>query len=247
MRLITLNTWNTEGPWEDRWELIFAECQRLEPDVIAFQEIFDADWVEKIAMHLESPYWAFSSDASGLALFSKHPILEWSERAYQTQSPLEDYRRYFLWVRLLIEKRVTSVVNTHLSWKEKDSATRFSQIQELLKALGKTGPQEEILSVGDFNAIEKTKEMELMRTQFLDGYRTLHPQLPGLTWDNRNTFTATHGMPDRRLDYVFVKKETFLAAKLKDVDLIFTEPQEGVYPSDHFGLFARFESDQEAR
>jgi hypothetical protein len=37
--VLTLNVWNREGPWPDRLPLIRSWIERLQPDLIGFQEV----------------------------------------------------------------------------------------------------------------------------------------------------------------------------------------------------------------
>src|SRR5213078_314418 len=39
VRVLTLNLWNREGPWEQRRELLRAWFERLEPDLVGLQEV----------------------------------------------------------------------------------------------------------------------------------------------------------------------------------------------------------------
>jgi len=43
LRVMTLNIWNDEGPWEERSHLIRKQIEKLDPDLIGFQEVF---WLE---------------------------------------------------------------------------------------------------------------------------------------------------------------------------------------------------------
>ncbi len=62
---------------------------------------------------------------------------------------------------------------------------------------------------------------------------------PGHTFAQRNTYAAALGEPNRRIDYVFVRgpdakgRGRPLAARV-----VLDQPKGGVFPSDHFGVYA---------
>ena len=101
----------------------------------------------------------------------------------------------------------------------------------------------ETVSLGDFNSPSDQKEINKMieAGKFTDSYAKLHPGDPGLSWDNRNPFCAPHGLPDRRLDYIFYRNGSNVLGDLKSIELTFTKPNEqGMLASDHYGVLATF-------
>ena len=67
-------------------------------------------------------------------------------------------------------------------------------------------------------------------------------QGPGATFSRSNTYAAREVEPDRRLDYIFIEG---LDRKLRGEPLsarrCFTEPVDGVFASDHFGVLAEIQ------
>src|SRR5581483_839784 len=41
LKVLTLNIWNRQGPWEDRLELLRSGMKRLDADVVGLQEVID--------------------------------------------------------------------------------------------------------------------------------------------------------------------------------------------------------------
>lgn len=156
-----------------------------------------------------------------------------------TQSPREDYRRYVTCVQVDVDGEKLAIFNTHLSWRLDEGAVRERQVSEILEIIKNKSHGLKAIVTGDFNSTPDSQEIQLMKLQgdFVDTYGRLHPKGDGFSWDNRNLFTASHGLPDRRLDYIFVKGDSGLSEKLLSADLIFTQPdQQGVYASDHYGV-----------
>ncbi|MFZ5801727.1 MAG: endonuclease/exonuclease/phosphatase family protein [Candidatus Omnitrophota bacterium] len=241
LRVLTLNTWNVEGPWQRRWELILREVEVLKPAVLCFQEIQDENFARRIA---EGFHWdhAYSDRRSWLLTLTRGKVIDSDHRPYQTQSPAESYTRGFLATRISWDRQEFVVVNTHLAWRLPEHETRLAQVQELVAYLDRHHKGKPVLVAGDFNAPAGSPPIEWMKekSRFIDAYAVRHPGELGYTWDNRNPFTASHGYPDRRLDYLFFR-DFPLELGLEKADIIFNRADsEGIYPSDHFGLFAEF-------
>jgi len=240
-KLLTLNTWNTQGPWKHRWELVFNEIKRRKPDAVAFQEVFDPDWAQMVSSRSQLPHLIFPNDGSGLMSISRYPVRCWKSVKFKTLSPNEEYPRCVLLVELETPGGQRMIANTHLTWRLDEGKIRQGQVQEMLDIFQTRYADDDILAVGDFNAHEDAPEIQHMIQSggFTDLFRFLHPGVPGLTWDNRNPYTASHGLPDRRLDYIFFRNATGPVEEEISVEILFEKPDSaGVYASDHLGLFA---------
>ena len=115
--------------------------------------------------------------------------------------------------------------------------------------------------MGDFNTTDDSPAMihliEALKLQ--DAYRIKNPLESGYTWDpGRNTNTRFDASPfwadgvtpkdplnrleaqfdekmARRIDFIFLSYQ-FDPNMIQEADLLFTEPTDGLYASDHFGL-----------
>ena len=114
IKILTLNTWQEKGPWRERWENIFEGLNRLQPDILGFQEIFNPAWAKEIQARTGLPFLVFSPEPSGLVLLSRFPVVQWDCLTMKTQSPGEDYLRYALFAELRIEKEHLAVFNKAL-------------------------------------------------------------------------------------------------------------------------------------
>ncbi|MBN1689101.1 MAG: endonuclease/exonuclease/phosphatase family protein [Candidatus Omnitrophica bacterium] len=245
MKILTLNTWNIQGPWRERWEVIFNEVRPLVPDILGCQELFDGAWAEEARKYLGYRYLAFPRQYAGLVMMSNHEVLEWDCYQMKTQSRTEDYKRYVLYAKLRIRKDELNVFNTHLSWKPEEDGVRFSQIQELLDYMDQKSKGHATVVMGDFNAAPETREVKQMTEKgYADLYAKRHPGEAGFTWDNRNLYASSSSvkLPDRRIDFIFTKNEKDVLGDLKSVEIILKEPNaRGVFGSDHSGVFSVFE------
>ena len=249
MKILTLNTWHKSGPWRERWEVISAGLYDLEPDIVAFQELFTEDQTREVQERSSYPFLAHHHERSGLVIMSRFPIRESAHHTMVAKSPFEDYSRYVLWAEMEWEDRPLSLFNTHLSWKPEDGATRKAQMKELW-AWARPNLKGANVLVGDLNATPDSEEIAWLRreSEWADALKVFHPDEPGYSWDNRNRFTAGHvpPLPDRRLDYIFVGGKA-LQKTLCASDLVFTKPDaRGIFASDHFGILAEFDESEES-
>ena len=74
MKILTLNTWQERGPWQERWELILEGVSKWSPDIIGFQEVFNRDWAEEVRKRLNFPYLIFPKQPSGLMFLTREKI-----------------------------------------------------------------------------------------------------------------------------------------------------------------------------
>jgi len=241
---LTLNTWQERGPWKVRWELIFQGIQELQPDVIAFQEVFNQEWAMSFKEKAGYPYLVMDDSHCGLVICSKFPFQETGSQILK-RSPLEYYDRGVLWAKVDFQPSSFYVINTHLSWKPQDSKTRLDQAVEVANVIENKTTGFDVLLMGDHNAEARTEEMQylIQEAALEDVYDRIHPKSKALTWDNQNKFVreASEALPDRRIDYIFKRKGNGLFGKIEDCQIVFTEPSKnGVWASDHYGVVATF-------
>lgn len=237
MKIVTLNTWGTDGPYEKRWELIVDELSRLNPEIICLQEVFDPELIELIREALGSMN-ILTSLRSGLVLISQFELFSETTFPYETQSPTESYLREVISAVLKTPQGEFLIANTHLAWKSEDELVRLQQVKELIAA--SKGKHSGVILAGDFNDTPESPAIrELKRSDFKDIYEMCHPGKNEWTWDNRNPFIQTHSIrfPDRRIDFLFLNEA--LAKKPKKCEIVFNRPdRNGIHPSDHYGVLA---------
>jgi len=247
MRILTLNTWHNNGPWLQRRDALIQGIVQHSPDILLFQELFDADWSKELQARLVYAYLIATECAhSGLVVLSKLPAHRNEIYRMNTRSPFENYWRYALWTELSTGTQPLSLFNTHLSWELEDHSTREAQVRELWSFI-ETHRAESGFAIagGDFNCTPDSPAMTwfLTHSGFIDAYGTLHPGAAEFTWSKRNLFAQNHRpiLPDRRIDYLLA--EPALAKnRLRRCEVIFDAPASGgVFASDHFGILAEFD------
>lgn len=212
----------------------------MQPAIIGFQEVFNGEWAKEIQKKLRYAALVFPKEPGGEMFLSKYPVVKSDCYTMQTKSPSENYLRYALYARLKSPAGPLAVFNTHLSWKIPESETRQAQVKELLAFMDSKDKGDPAFVMGDFNASPNLPEIHQVGwAGWTDLYEEKHPLNPGITWNNTNPFTAGSSikMPDRRIDYIWMKdlNENF---EIESCDVVYAEPEDGIYASDHMGVLA---------
>lgn len=268
LRVLTLNIWHREAPWEQRSALIRRGIRALDPDIIAFQEVLQLR-VEGALMNQadellrELPYryvfGAAQTIASGFELgnviAAKHPLGEHEVVALPGKESGET--RSVVHVRVSTPLGEVPVFATHLNWKLHHGALRVRQVERLvdlieLRASDETYPA---ILMGDLNAEPDSDEIRFLRgfaslhgrsTHFADAWSYGGDGSPGFTFDRRNPYAARSHEPPRRIDYIFVRgPDSKWRGEPLSTRLVFDQPEGGVWASDHFGLFSELSAGPE--
>lgn len=244
LRILTLNTWGTRGPFEARCEALRRYLPLLAPDLVCLQEAFEPAMADLIADGAALPH-RVAERSAGLELLSRHPIRSHRILRSRVVSPHEINDRRFLLAALAVGPDQTLWIGcTHLAWKAEDEATRVAQVEEILQA---TAPLQEqpIVLAGDLNATPGSESIRRLRAAgWTDAFAVLHPDEPGYTWDNRNPFIQGHAVqfPNRRIDYVWLNPTAARRYRPERCDVVLNAPDpDGRYPSDHFGLLVELQ------
>jgi endonuclease/exonuclease/phosphatase family metal-dependent hydrolase len=270
LRVVTLNIWHREAPWEARRELIRRGLVALAPDVIGLQEVLELAAGENRSSLADqicdgTPYRHVFGRAQtmgpglefGNALLTAHPIVR--HEVFALPGAESGETRSVLFALLAAPCGELPVFVTHLNWKLHHGSVRVRQVQRLvelvseLAPVGKTFPP---IVMGDFNAEPESDEIRFMR-----GFATLNGQSvffadawayggtdgAGFTFDRRNPYAARAHEPPRRIDYIFVRgPDAQLRGEPLHTRLVLDEPTDGVWPSDHFGLYSEISTGRPA-
>ncbi|MBI4395430.1 MAG: endonuclease/exonuclease/phosphatase family protein [Candidatus Omnitrophica bacterium] len=237
---MTLNTWGRYGPYKERWNFFLEELNRLHPDLICLQEVLDEELTERIKKYLGFSH-TLSAYEAGLVTISRFPFFAERVLKYCAASQIEKEDRRAVIAGLEAKSNPFVIANTHLSWRPEDAKTRLLQINELLEELKKE--KYPILLAGDFNDTQESETVrEIKKRTYQNLLELADPTSPRVTWDNQNPFIQSHRVkfPDREIDFLFGDPEFLKMHPLRNCKIVFNRPNpNGIFPSDHYGIFAR--------
>ncbi len=257
LRVVTLNIWNRLGPWEERLAVIREGMRELAPDLVGLQEVIDAgghtqaaDIAEGLGYHttygLANHYGGEVS--LGNAVLSRWPIL--TTRVFALPNGGTDERRSLVLAEIDSPHGKIPFFVTHLNWKLHESAVREQQVMDIAEHVKAEAPTSGLppILVGDFNATPEAAEVRFLKgLQSLGGKSVYFADCfeqcgtgSGVTFDGtRNHFAEQYHEHPRRIDYVFVRgPDTHVRGKPRSARVVFDEPKNGVFATDHFGVMA---------
>lgn len=253
--ILDLNIWNYNEPWTKRREGIARTIREASPDLVALQEVrYSSRYPEsphhqadQIAAHLEGyqmvwqPAMYYTSESpqvthwEGLAILSRLPVVDrrmvWLAR--DREDARDEHQRIVLGARVLDAEGPFWLFTTHLSLSAK---ARERTVVEVLRFARDTAAGEPFALTGDLNAephelpirfLRGEERMERRTSNLFDAWTVAHGDEPG--------YTYSAWEPVKRIDYMFVPE----ASMVRHIAIAADKPDaEGVYPSDHLGLYA---------
>jgi endonuclease/exonuclease/phosphatase family metal-dependent hydrolase len=247
LSVLTLNVWNREGPWEQRLALIKLWIKRLQPDLIAFGEVVDTAHLRELVGEFDYHTEWMGVD-SGVAIAARWPI----HNREENWLPLGGEPGGFA-LRGMIHSPYGVIpftsVGTHF-YSTQHGFKRELQMPGLNEfARGKTKTDFPAILAGDFNTDPDSAEIRYLKGRqslaggsayWCDGWEHAGDGSKGTTWSKSNDFAAWAPWPNRRIDYIFASQPRLdHAGTIEDCVVVCDEPVNGVWPSDHFGVFAR--------
>jgi endonuclease/exonuclease/phosphatase family metal-dependent hydrolase len=268
LKVLTLNLWHDAGPWPERAKRIREWIDRLDPDLIAFQEALrlpQGDQVQALldgrGYHVDyvraSAFWKHGREADagciGNAVASRFEIQSREELRLPRSGDGET--RAALSLTLLAPCGPVCFTATHLNWRLDHGHVRERQVVALCDLALRRRPAGGFppILAGDFNAEPDAAEIRYVTglqslggrsVAFLDAWRMAGDGGPGFTWSNRNPHARRELEPDRRIDYVFVglpRRDGL--GQIQGCRVVCDDERDGVWPSDHFGVYVELRTE----
>jgi endonuclease/exonuclease/phosphatase family metal-dependent hydrolase/FlaG/FlaF family flagellin (archaellin) len=242
--ILNYNIWHDQRNWPQRLERMLPEIEDLDPDLVGLQEVIQRSYLENQAKTLADSlgyhYYYNSledSEASnwfGNAILSKQPVEETGWTALEHPDGTRNATR----MNVVVKGHSIDFYTVHLHHVAVNNEIRETQINQLLDFIEETSTGDYVFISGDFNADPDWEEMELMYQDYQDVYPLFHENHMDPEHSSVNHLL---GHIQRRIDYIFYRKdaELFLEPVLAEV-VLDTPNQDGVYGSDHYGVFAEF-------
>jgi endonuclease/exonuclease/phosphatase family metal-dependent hydrolase len=264
LSVLTLNIWHDDGPWSERAKLIREWIDELDPDLIGLQEVLRGerrDQLEELLAgrdyHLAFAkvidFWNDPQLAFGNGIASRWPHAEREEIRLPDSGDGEI--RVALSVTVSAPLGPISFTCSHLNWRFHHGWVRERQVMALCQHVRRRRPRDGFppLLVGDFNAEPESAEIRFVSglqslegrsMYFRDAWAYAGEGGDGITWSNRNAYARRWLEPDRRIDYVFVGPPRRDGIGLVErCRVVCCEERNGVWPSDHFGVYAELRTE----
>jgi endonuclease/exonuclease/phosphatase family metal-dependent hydrolase len=263
IKVLSLNVWNHEGPWPERAKLIRAWLDRLEPDLIGFQEVLRGPGIDQLrelldgrGYHVEyapaGPFWLDESLEFGNAAANRWPITEHEVLTL----PRRSFADSCVALSITTESPLgpISFTTTHLMYYGHAGWVRELQVRELAGFVLRRRPRGGFPPIlcGDFNARPESSEIRFMRglqsldsksCYLLDSWEHAGDGSGGETIAARNVYSQLPGRVDIRIDYIFVGPAlSSQPGAIESCAVLCNEIENGVFPSDHFGVYAELKS-----
>lgn len=257
IKVVTVNILSDLSRWQERRGLLVDQITALAPDVIALQEVKlpenNAQWLaDQLGyphVHL-SPKTGWESQREAIALLTRLPI------EAQDTLDLRYQQRVAQYIRVSLAGQPLVIANGHFFWQPGNSEPRLRQVERLLAWLYGMAGKPPLIVCGDFNGTPDTNAIQRMYADFASAFQVVHGREPDYTCPTplprsktavirtllgfffllrpRYLKMAWRGT----LDYIFVDRR--LQVSEARVVLNIPDPDKPhIYPSDHFGLYAR--------
>ena len=245
--VVTLNLWHDKGDWPKRQALITATLRRLQPDVIALQEVLQDTGLPNQAATLATALGyrhvfvsvdrADSPRRYGNAVLTRHALVA---EGWKALRPLDDFRTV-AHVRIALGARELDVYATHLHFTNDGGAIRREQIGDLLDYVRNTSHAPASIIVGDFNAPADAPEFASLRAGYRDAYDLRHPQA-AQDAPAHSTLNPAY-LPPLRVDHVMFDPHALSVVSARRI--LDAPDAGGIWASDHFGVLAMLRFDGE--
>jgi endonuclease/exonuclease/phosphatase family metal-dependent hydrolase len=247
-RDLSVLTYNVLSPahadWPARRKVITAGLADLDPDVLLLQEVAE-DLVDRHhAWHSQR-----SADGVGAALYSRWPIVAVHEQDLRVTSRVD-----LPWSAVVVAEigapfGTLLVAHHKPTWHLGYALERELQAVAAARFIEKQAFERDVhvILAGDFDDPPESSSIRFWTgRQSLDGLSVAYRDATDgqLTFTPENPLVTAGEMAleeGRRIDYVMVRCGVH-GPTLRTVGArrVFDRPVDGVWPSDHFGVFAEF-------
>ena len=256
LKVISFNLYGApNSQWSTRIQMILEELSGIQPDLIGLQEVVETPGYDgsdnsgreladslfyRTGLHYDyvfaPTHFAWGQYDEGIAILSRHIIT--NTRAFNLPSGI--FNRKLLWARVLTPGGIVNFYVTHLAYGDQEHV-RISQvnaIKALIDSISSVSPAAADILCGDFNAIPNSSPIKLLtdpdapEIPYIDTWAVTNPGQPGYTIPSDN--------PSSRIDYIFLRQNDSCLALSSN--RVFMNPANGIYPSDHIGVFSTFQT-----
>jgi endonuclease/exonuclease/phosphatase family metal-dependent hydrolase len=263
VRIATWNIWARYGPWEQRFPAIVETLRTIDADILALQEVWDADGRNQAAeiadalgyeAHVFAPNLDFDGVRAGNAVVARWPITASEVRALPRivgdARDDEGEERICVFAEVDGPRGPIQIYCAHLSWRDDHSAVRQAQVGEICRLVREHKPRTfPAVLCGDLNSEPGSDEVRMLTghaavpvpgVMFRDAWiEAGNDRAGGYTADNVNPWISSLLARDQRIDYILVGTPKLGGVgHVRSARLAGNEPIDGCWASDHFAVVA---------
>lgn len=254
VRVATWNVWTRSGPWKQREAVLLDVLGETKADIVCLQEAWavgDETQAQRFGdalgmHHVEEPGLELEGVISSQAILSRWPI-ELS-RGLDLEGFDGGEGGGAVFARIDGPRGPLDVVSLILDWRLDLGHVRSRQLRTICGwARGLSDPFNPLFLCGDFNATPDSDELRALvgtapvhepRMVFYDAV-AMAADGDTATFSARNPFAAAGLYPEKQLDHIFSHwSKAHGAGHPVAAAIIGSQPQDGLYASDHFGVVA---------
>jgi endonuclease/exonuclease/phosphatase family metal-dependent hydrolase len=261
MRVLTLNLWGRRGDWEARRAVLADGLGKLEPDLVAFIEAIKTDDYDQVVDLLGTDVHVAHQrerepDGQGASIASRWPLGE----VHEVDLNVTSRTAGFACTTLVAEVEAPEpygplrfadhVPNWQLDFEHERELQALAAARFLENLVERS--EDHVVLAGDFTSdpdaanvrfIAGRQSLDGTSVCYRDAWESVHAGEPGETFTPENPLVADWDWPFRRLDYVFVRcgEHGGPTLEVTACERIFERPVDGVWASDHFGVWADLE------
>jgi endonuclease/exonuclease/phosphatase family metal-dependent hydrolase len=232
----------------DRLELIAAEIERIDPDVVCLQEVpwrpghgtaaeylASRSGLNYVYVRANGNRWAILFE-EGEAILSRYPLRDVSFLELKPRAAFFEHR-VALKATVEMPSADVDVVVTHLT--HGDPQVNRGQVRALRGFVEQAEAGRTTIIAGDFNAVEDSSQIAGLG--WIDTYRASNPDDPGQTCCVDDLVAGPGESLEMRIDYVFLSAVGDGSVEV-DSRRAFVEPQAvqagWLWASDHVGVLS---------
>jgi len=259
IKIITINCFDSplSPKRTDRINHLVSEIIKLDGDVICFQELIFLKRVKRISKSFERlGYYSFFNprkklNRGGLFFVSKYPIVSSEYIKFNSQGTSISFqltdrflKKGYQKIRLEIEGKIVTVINTHLvslykNVSSKEKRVLLKQFSELLNNLNLE--KGKVIVAGDFN-ISFTDSMYQQFEEKTNLYDPLRgKEIVTVSKENTQRKNFYKIRKDSRIDYILLSKDLKNISHKVILKDLYRLKRKNIHLSDHFGLMMEVE------
>jgi endonuclease/exonuclease/phosphatase family metal-dependent hydrolase len=247
-----------------RLRAMVGPIRGLDPDIIAFQEVWsDATW-DYLVEQLDYPFVAYRPSrgrlrgrlGNGLLVLSRYPLARERVRRFSAFTHVQEFfaSKGALFVDVLTAQGPVTLINTHLGSGFSPMVTprRLAQLRELCEWIRGLPRECPVILAGDLNLSPESDSyrmfLEWIETCYDgasgDTFQQANPGEPGYTYyRSRSRYRSMLRLAHvaQRIDYIFVlcSTETAVRVAVLESAVVLDVPESPL--SDHCGVLTRME------